>query len=193
MKRLATAVLIAASLSSAQVSAQDLSVTITNLTHGMAFTPILVSAHDSTGNLYDVGVTASLGLQKMAEGGDLTDLKADLDTITATYTDSAAPLLAGSSVTVNLNADAATGNTKLSVVSMLLPTNDAFLGLDAIDIPVASGAYTYFLNAYNAGTEANDELIELMGNGGTPGTPGIPNAPFITNQGTGGSGGVSGL
>lgn len=191
MKRLTIAVLIAASVGSVQVAAQDLDITITNLTHGMAFTPILAAAHDSNGNLFDVGVAASNSLQAMAEGGALADLQLDLDAITATYT-SSGPLLAGESVTLMLNTDAVPANTKLSVVSMLLPTNDAFIGLDAIDIPTAAGTYTFYLNAYDAGTEANDELIELVANGGAPGTPGIPNAPFVTNQGAGATGGVAG-
>ncbi len=54
---------------STQVSAQHLSITVTNLTHGMAFTSVLVAAHNATGNLYDVGATASTNLQAMAEGG----------------------------------------------------------------------------------------------------------------------------
>jgi len=40
-----------------------------------------------------------------------------------------------------------------------------------------------FLNAYDAGTEANDELV----GGGAPGIPGMPAPPFLT-LGTGGSG-----
>ena len=189
MKRLATAALIAASMGSAHVAAQDLSITITNLTHGMAFTPVLVAAHDSSGNLFDVGVAASANLQAMAEGGALTGLQADLDAISGTHANSGAALMAGASVTVALNTDAAPANTKLSVVSMLLPTNDAFLGLDAIDIPSAAGTYTFYLNAYDAGTEANDELIT---GGGAPGVPGIPADPGGL-AGTGATGGVAGV
>jgi len=192
MKLLATTALLAASLGSAlgsaQVSAQDLSVTITNLTHGMAFTPVLVAAHTSSGNLYDVGAAASSSLQAMAEGGSLTGLQSDLDGISATHDNSGAVLMAGSSATVALNTDGASANTKLSVVSMLLPTNDAFLGLDSVDIPTAEGTYVFYLNAYDAGTEANDELIT---GGGTPGVSGIPADPGGM-AGSGGSGGVAG-
>jgi len=189
MKRLATAAIIAASLGSAHVTAQSLSITVTNLTHGMAFTPVLVAAHDSSGNLFDVGAAASLNLQAMAEGGALTGLQSDLDAISGTHDNSGAPLMAGASVTIALNTDTAPANTKLSVVSMLLPTNDAFMGLDAIDIPTLAGTYTYYLNAYDAGTEANDELIT---GGGAPGVPGIPADPGGL-AGTGGAGGVAGV
>lgn len=171
MKKIMTAAIIAAST---QVSAQDLSISVTNLTHGMAFTPVLVAAHDASGNLFDVGATATASLQAMAEGGALTGLQNDLDAISATHTSASAPLMAGASVPFTLNTDAAPANTKLSVVAMLLPTNDGFIGLDAIDIPTAAGSYTFYLNAYDAGTEANDELIT---GGGAPGVAGIPGDP----------------
>ncbi len=171
MKKIITAAIIAAST---QLNAQDLSITVTNLTHGMAFTPVLVAAHDATGNLFDIGASASASLQAMAEGGALTGLQSDLDAISATHTSAGAPLMAASSVPLTLNTDAAPANTKLSVVAMLLPTNDAFIGLDAVDIPAAAGTYTFYLNAYDAGTEANDELIT---GGGAPGVAGIPGDP----------------
>lgn len=188
MKNLATVAIIAASFGPAQVTAQDLSITITNLTHGMAFTPVLVAAHDAGGNLFDVGAAASANLQAMAEGGALTGLQTDLDGIAATHTASGAPLMAGTSVTVALNTDSAPANTLLSVVSMLLPTNDAFMGLDAVDIPTAAGTYNFYLNAYDAGTEANDELIT---GGGMPGVAGIPADPGGL-AGAGGTVGVAG-
>lgn len=188
MKKLLTAATIAASMGSAHVSAQDLSVTITNLTHGLAFTPVLVAAHDTNGNLFDVGSAATANLQAMAEGGSLTGLETDLDGIAATHTNSGAPLMAGNSVTVSLNTDSAPGNNLLSVVAMLLPTNDGFLGLDAIAIPTTAGTYTYDLSAYDAGTEANDELIT---GGGAPGVAGIPADPGAM-AGSGATGGVAG-
>jgi len=57
---------------------------------------------------------------------------------------------------------------------MLLRTNDGFVGLDSLRIPRAPGTYSYYLYGYDAGTEANDELIT---GGGDPNVPGIPAAP----------------
>ena len=57
---------------------------------------------------------------------------------------------------------------------MVLPTNDGFVGLDGWEIPEAAGTYTVYLNAYDAGTEVNDEIINGMG---MPGDAGIPAAP----------------
>ena len=87
--------------------------------------------------------------------------------------DPAGGLLApGASTTTALSTDAA--NTRLSVVAMLLPTNDGFVGLPAMTIPTTPGTYTWTLNGYDAGTEANDELIT---GGGAPGVAGIPADP----------------
>lgn len=72
----------------------------------------------------------------------------------------------------------------LSVVAMLLPTNDAFAGLNSISIPTDPGTYVFNVPAYDAGTEANDELLT---GGGAPGVAGIPADPGGLT-GTGGTG-----
>jgi hypothetical protein len=41
---------------------------------------------------------------------------------------------------------------------MLIPTNDAFVALNGIEAPVGNKTLTLFAPAYDAGTEANDEL-----------------------------------
>jgi hypothetical protein len=56
---------------------------------------------------------------------------------------------------------------------MILPSNDGFIGLDNWAIPTEAGTYTVYLNAYDAGTEANDELR----GSGAPGMPGMPVPP----------------
>jgi hypothetical protein len=57
---------------------------------------------------------------------------------------------------------------------MILPTNDAFVGLDSVHIDSEPGTYTYYLNAYDAGTEANDELISTGCDTSTAGIPADP-------------------
>ncbi len=88
-----------------------------------------------------------------------------------------------SSTTFNMNTDG-TSNDRLSIVAMLLPTNDAFAGLNAIEIPTEPGTYTFNVPAYDAGTEANDEILN---GGGMPGAPGMPADPGGL-AGTGGTG-----
>jgi len=166
-------------------NAVDFDVEITNLTNGITFTPFLVAAHTEGNNLFVTGQPASTNLQAMAEGGDIAGLVADVQALGATYVaNPAAGLLApAAATTFNMNTDG-TNNTRLSVVAMLLPTNDGFAGLNAIEIPSEPGRYVYNVNAYDAGTEANDEIVN---GGGAPGVPGIPAAPggFAGTGGTG--------
>ena len=162
-------------VSAAPASAADFDVEITNLTNGIWFTPFLVAAHPDGSNLFASGQPASANLQAMAEGGDIAGLSADVQGLGGMVVENpAAGLLPpGMTAMATMNTDG-TSNTQLSVVAMLLPTNDAFAGLNAISIPEEAGTYVYNVNAYDAGTEANDE--QLTG-GGAPGAPGIPADP----------------
>ena len=168
----------------ANVAAQDLTISITNLTHGSHFTPLLVAAHAPDQHLFEAGMAASTHLQAMAEGGDTSGLITDLNGLSADISDNPAAglMTPGQSVSFDLMTQAA--NTHLSVVAMVLPTNDGFVGLDAMQLPTAAGTYTYYLNAYDAGTEANDEIIN---GGGAPGAAGIPADP-LGEGGTGATG-----
>lgn len=185
MKVLINAALILASLIAGNVaSATDFNVRIVNLTNGIWFTPFVVAAHPDGTSLFTVGQPASASLQAMAEGGDIAGLVADLQGLGATIAENPANglLPPAMSANVDLNTDG-TSNVLLSVVAMLLPTNDAFAGLNSITIPTDPGTYTFDLPAYDSGTEANDELIT---GGGAPGVAGIPADP----GGLGGTGGT---
>lgn len=168
----------------ASASGQTVQVEITNLTNGTYFTPLLIAAHGPGVHLFEPGVPASASLQAMAEGGDLSGLTADLDAVGATYVENPAGgvLAPGSTTDATLQVDLPA--RRLSVTAMLVPTNDGFVGLDGMPIPVRPGVYTVYLNGYDAGTEANDEVIT---GGGAPGVPGIPGDPG-GNSGTGGTG-----
>jgi len=186
MKQLITPLALAA-MAAAPAHAADFDVTITNLTRGSYFTPFLVTAHVEDASLFTVGEQASVSLQAMAEGGDIAGLAADVAALGATSVENpAAGLLGpGESTTAALNTDGAPDNTRLSIVSMILPSNDGFMGLNAIEIPTAPGVYTYDVNAYDSGTEANDEVI----GSGAPGEAGFPAPPPVANSsGTGGMG-----
>lgn len=170
---------------SSSVMAQDMSITVTNLTQGLHFTPILTSAHPSENHLFMSGETATAELQMMAEGGDISGLVSLLSNADANNSENpAAGLLApGMSSTYMLTNDSA--NTHLSMVTMILPSNDGFVGLDSWEIPSEAGTYTINLNAYDAGTEANNELR----GSGAPGMPGMPVPPPLeTSYGMNGTG-----
>ncbi|WMN60898.1 spondin domain-containing protein [Pseudoalteromonas xiamenensis] len=172
-------------LASSQVMAASVEVKITNLTQGIYFTPLLVAAHSGDSHLYQVGSKATLQLQAMAEGGDISGLAAELSSINAsTAANPAEGLLAPTASTMAM-VESSEINSTLSLVAMMLPTNDGFVGLDAWPIPTQAGTYHIYLNAYDAGTEANNELI--VEGSGAPGSLGIPASPGMA-PGTQGSG-----
>lgn len=161
--------------------AADLDVKVTNLTHGTYFTPILISAHDSGTHLFQAGTMASDSLKAMAECGDISALVTDLSAADNLENPAGGPLAPGGSATGMLTTD----QTHLSLVAMLLPTNDGFVGMDGLEIPATAGTYTYYLNAWDAGSEANNELMDTTGC--AVGMAGIPLDPTGA-AGTGGSG-----
>ena len=168
-------------------SAVDFDVAIDNVSRGLFFTPLAVGAHPAGTSLFSVGGAASAELQAMAEGGDISGLEIMLTGIGATMSNNPAAglLLPGQGATASLNTDNAADNTQLSIVAMILPSNDGFVALNAIDIPTEAGTYTFFANAYDAGTEANDELR----GSGAPGEAGFPVPPPLDPMlGTGGTG-----
>jgi hypothetical protein len=188
-KRLATTIVgifFLTLLSFGQAAAAQFTVSVKNLTNGIWFTPLLIAAHNGATSLFETGESASAALQAMAEGGDISGLSAQVGGADAdTKENPAGGLLPPGASTGNVMLDTdATGNAFLSIVAMLLPTNDGFVGLDSLPIPVVPGIYKYYLLAYDAGTEANDERI-VGPAGGAPGVPGIPAAP-------GGDGGKKG-
>src|SRR5215470_19192165 len=105
-------------------------VVVTNLTRGQVFTPILVATHKPGMTLFTLGGAASVELEVLAEGGDTAPLAALLrarpDVLDVT--DSGAPLPAGGSVTVTVRTTAQFDH--VSVAAMLVPTNDAFFGIN---------------------------------------------------------------
>src|SRR5713101_5271275 len=143
-------------------------VTITNLTRGQTFTPILVASHMSGVHLFTLGQPASVEMEQLAEAGDTGPLAALLSAapqvldVKAT----AGPLPPGGSVKVTVAAGDPFGH--LSVASMLVPTNDGFFALNDVQGPIGDDMLTLFSPAYDAGTEANDELCSHI-----PGPPSV--------------------
>jgi hypothetical protein len=163
------------------VQAAEIEVKIVNNTGASFFTPLLVATHAHSTQLFKAGTEASASLQAMAEGGNIAGLVADLsDADAEIISDPAGGLLApGTNAVATLNTD--NNNDSLSLVAMILPTNDGFIALNNWKVPETPGVYKVMLNAYDAGTEGNDEIIN---GGGAPGTAGIPGDP----SGKGGTG-----
>jgi len=170
------------SLLAGSLQAADIEVKIVNNTSSDTFTPLLVVAHTSNVALFTVGEAASSALQMMAEGGDTSGLKMGLTGANIVDNPAMGLLKAGESTTAMLSTT--TENNSLSIVAMILPTNDGFIALNNWRIPDKSGVYTVQLHAFDAGTEANNEIIN---GAGMPGQAGIPADPS-GNAGMGASG-----
>lgn len=161
-------------------------VEIQNLTRGVYFAPLLVSAHPPTAKLFTLGTPASTNLQKMAEGGDISGLNVDMTNAGAkSIANPAGGMLLPGATTMTDLGDPGAANTQLSISGMMVPTNDGFIALNNLTLPTTKGTYVYMLNSYDSGTEANDEIR----GSGAPNVPGmgVP-APLENMVGTGGTG-----
>ena len=132
-------------------------ITVTNVTRGQSFTPILVATHRAGVNLFTEGSPASPELALVAEDGDTVPLEAKLranpNVLQVTTTGDLDP---GKSVTVKIRAQKSFDH--ISLTSMLVTTNDAFFALNGVRGPRGSRILSLDSPAYDAGSEPNDEL-----------------------------------
>jgi len=163
----------------------DYEVTVTNLTAGIHFTPLIVSAHSPEASMFNVGTEASGEMQAIAEGGDVSSMAALLESIEASVATGTGLIAPGGTETFTVTTNDV--NTVLSLTGMLLPTNDGFVGLNSVSLPTTQGQSVHFAaRGYDAGTEANDELV----GSGAPGEAGFPAPPPLVATGLLGSGGT---
>jgi len=186
MKKFVTtsaAVAVALMGAASNASAADYQVTVTNLTSGIYFTPLIAGAHSPDVALFRAGTEASPELQTMAEGGNVGPLAALLESVGASVATGEGLLAPGATATLTISDSGIPGNTRLSVAGMLLPTNDGFVGLNSVPLPGPGGSSTatWSANGYDAGTEANDEVI----GSGAPGEAGFPAPPPVVASGLG--------
>jgi hypothetical protein len=151
--------------------AADLTVSVTNLTRATWITPLAIAAHPASYKPFTEGVAASPEIQAVAEAGNTAGFQAQLPSGSSKVIDpNNGPLKPGGTTTTTVfNGGTGTPNSQLTVLAMLVPTNDGFIALNAIDIPTVPGTYTYNVNAYDAGTEANDEKRAAAGGINQPG------------------------
>lgn len=159
-------------------NASGYQVTITNITQAQTFTPQLIVTHPQSASLFQLGEPASPELENLAEGGatgPLTDAVVNVAEDVQTIGGLLGP---GESATATIRSR---GNTRFfSMAAMLLPTNDTFVGVDSLRRP-PQGTVTYFARAYDAGTEANDQLCANIPGPLCDGEPG--SAPADDDEG----------
>lgn len=147
-------------------------VKVTNLTEGQPFSPPLWATHNDKASIWSTGEQASNGLAFIAEDANNAPLAALLNTdkdnvfkarigLPPPEPPMPPPILPGTdrTITVETRGD----KDRLSIVWMLVRSNDAFSGLDSVKLDKDQ---TIEVGAYDAGTEMNNERAAFI-----PGPP----------------------
>lgn len=144
-------------------------VTLMNLTDGQPFSPPVAATHRKAIHMFQVGRLASDELEFIAEDGNevpMFERFSASDRVTQAV-DVGRPLTPRGKVVGSFTDSAtfeiaAAPGDRFSIATMLICTNDGFLGLDAVKLP-KEGSRTLFLNGYDAGTEQNtEESVDLV-------------------------------
>ena len=159
-------------------AAERVQVTVENLAGpgGTFLTPVFVGFHDGSGNLFDVGSAVSDGFERLAEDGSTQFLANEFRAGNPSRVAGALPgglgafpppavLGPGQTATATFELDPE-DNRFFSYASMVIPSNDAFIGNDdptlfeifdeTGDLQTLDITYPGSL-VYDAGTEANTE------------------------------------
>ena len=115
--------------------------------------------------IFTPGMPASEALEAVAEGGDTMPLQMMLEGMSSVMSVETGMAMTppGKSATFQITGSGM--HRYLSLVSMLVPTNDAFVAA-TMELPTMPGAMMSYAQAWDAGTEANDESCESI-----PGRP----------------------
>ncbi len=153
------------------VEAKRLLVTFENLAQngGFFFTPVYGAFHDNSGfDIFNVGEAASPVFERLAEDGTFTQLRDDR---VANFPDSQGVALTGigpigpqSSVSFEIDVNGNI-NTHFVFATMLIPSQDAFIGLDeSVELFDSNGNFISPFSltfdrsdVYDAGTEDNND------------------------------------
>lgn len=168
MKTLLVALFLMPALALASGSkTKKFKITITNLTNAQVLTMPVVALHSPSTKIFEVGKPATKGLGLLAEDGITEDLEDELRSLgrrsVDVYETADKNIRPGKSVEVLIKTKNAS-RLRLSLVSMLATTNDAFVGAQSIRLPSRSKVVD--LKAYDAGTEFNSESCATI-----PGPP----------------------
>jgi hypothetical protein len=139
-------------------------VTISNLTPpgpgapgSQPLSPPLFAVHSSKTDVWSVGDIASHGVAAIAEdanNGVLESALPQLEGFKTVFTGAGGPIPSGTSRSFTVETDGRFN--RLSIVTMLVNTNDAFTGLDSLLL--RGRGETRSTAAYDAGSEVNNEL-----------------------------------
>ncbi|MGV6816872.1 MAG: spondin domain-containing protein [Thiotrichales bacterium] len=131
-------------------------VSLINLTNGQPFSPPAAILHGNDFKAWSIGASASAAVEMLAESGNGSALISASNS-SATFS-GAAVLLPGASLSFDITSDE--NQTALTLATMLVNTNDAFTGVNSLDLSgmQAGEERALLVPAFDAGTEMNDEL-----------------------------------
>lgn len=169
------------------LAAAELEFTITNhsTAGGNAFSPVWLGIHDGTFDTFDTGSSASAAVEAVAELGNTAPITADFagQGPQTTLDSAGGPFFPGASASTTVSVANPTTERYLSFLSMIVPSNDLFMGNDnptGIELFDAGGNFVGPLtitvlgsNVWDAGTEVNDATdgaAFIMGSDATLGT-----------------------
>lgn len=138
-------------------------ITVTNLNPGQPLAPILASSHRSGITFFKAGEAPSDELAMLAEAGNGNPMAAKLLTIPGVrdaQVSTTGLTFPGKSTTMTIKAKRR--GDHVSIGSMLGATNDAFFAISDMALPNKGQTVTYKANAYDAGSETNDELSSTV-------------------------------
>jgi hypothetical protein len=125
------------------VQATEVKVEVSNLfaDGGLALTPVWTGFHDGTFDTFDANSVASSALQALAEGGDMSGIRQDFANESSGVDGAVfgpegfpgAPVIEPGEVTSAFFDINNIDSGYFSFLSMLIPTNDAFIGNDMPD------------------------------------------------------------
>jgi len=212
LKHLMTVALGWALLGSTATLAQDLQVSIENFAaaDGFFLTPLWVGLHDGSFDLFDVGAAASPGLELLAEMGDASTLSTEfaqpgriqipLPGINNPAGFGGAPVIdPGETATAPITPVNPASYPYLSFASMVIPSNDAFIGNgDPLAYRIFNNDGTFAgpvsidilgSDIWDAGTEVNNTMgaaFSTVGGMGSDGGGTVQAHPGLANfEGTG--------
>lgn len=165
----ASSTITSSSMSSSSIATAKFSVVITNLTGGQPLSPTAIVIHKPSFKAFELGMPASVELERIAESGNSSAFLADADANKSTFTSgkASAGIPPGMTATIMLETpvmDADKTQLRLTALSMLGNTNDGFTGLNGVDISklAAGESMTIDTISYDAGTEKNTETKETV-------------------------------
>jgi hypothetical protein len=138
-------------------------VTVENLTPAgsQPLSPPLVVVHSQRADVWSVGTIANHGVAAIAEDADnapLEEVLPDVPGVATVFTVAGGPIPSGGSRSFEVETRGR--SARLSLLTMLVNTNDAFTGLDSVRVH-GKGAVIETM-AYDAGSERNNELAGFI-------------------------------